>query len=403
MNVHPPALSARLTGRRADRIPGWVHAVIATVLLAVAVVAVTVGQPYQERVLRGGNDFLQLYSGAVLVGTNGLYSIEAVKRNQVERAGIWLHSVYYSRLPFYAALLRPLAWLPYTTAYWVFQSLNLVCCGLFAYVFLVRRHSGYLVWLPLFFPALIVFAYGQDVMIVLLFCALFIVLAGHGRDWLAGACLSLCLIKFHLFVFVPIAILAQRRWRVLLGGMAGSAFWLSLSFAVEGAGWPIDYLRLMRNPELHPGLDRMPTVFGVLRSFGLTTPAAALLVTALGVLFALALFKMKDFEASVGLALIAGIVLSVHAYVQDCTLLLIAIPLLAGRSLPSLSLRAVLLTPVPYVASLSGKPWNIVTPVALVAFSMVAVFDSFRRSQAVYRQSSGEAASPIGAETLGGA
>ncbi len=403
MNVRLPTFPSPPAPPQHRRIPRWAHAVIATALLGAAVAAVTVRQPYEESVLRGENDFFQLYSGAVLVGTDSLYSIETAKRIQIERAGIWPHSVYYSRLPFYAVLLRPLALLPYTTAYWVFQSLNLVCCGLFAYVFLVRRQSGYLVWLPLFFPALIAFACGQDVMIVLLFCALFIVLAGNGRDWLAGACLSLCLIKFHLFVFVPIAILAQRRWRVLLGGMAGSAFWLGLSFAVEGAGWPIDYLRLLRKPELHPGLDRMPTVFGVLRSFEVAAPGAMLLVIALGVLFALALFKMRNLEASVGLALIAGIVLSVHAYIQDCTLLLIAIPLLAERSLPSLSLRAVLLTPVPYLASLSGKPWNIMSPAALVAFSAVAVFDSFRRSQAVSRQASGEAASPIGAEPQGGA
>lgn len=386
-----------LAARRARRIPGWLHAPIVVTLLMAAVVAVTVSLPHPERVLRGENDFLQLYSGAAMVGTNGLYSVEASRRTQLERTGLWLQDFCYFRLPFYAALLRPLASLPYLHAYWLFQAINLFSCGLFAHFFLLKRYPAYVVWLPLFLPLHVALMNGQDVMLVTLFCALSLVLAGRGRDLAAGACLSLCLIKFHLFAFVPLALLAHRRWRILLGGIAGSAFWISLSFAAGGAGWPVSYTRLLVRPDMHPAQDRMPAVLGVLRSFEVAQPVAALLVVALAVLFVWAMFKVKNLEASVGLALIAGVISSVHAYPQDCTLLLIAVPILSVHSVPSLTLRALLLTPLPYLATFSGRPWNVVLPAALVAFSAVAVFDVMRRNHVV---SPLPAASPGRAEPL---
>jgi len=376
MNIRLGALLSQLASFRGRTIPAWTHVAIVTALLAAAVSAISTGPSSQDYFWRGQNDFLQLYSGAALVGTGNLYTIESVRNLQIDRTGFWGHGVYYSRPPFYAVLLRPLASLPYLGAYWVFQSINLFCCGFFAYIFLLERAPGYLVWFPLFFPVLVAFMVGQDIMIAVLFCALSFVLAGKGRDLAAGACLSFCLIKFHLFLFLPVAILAHRRWRILLGGLAGSVAWLGLSFVAAGRGWAVEYLNLLRNPELHPRPEIMPGIFGVLQSFGVSIPIAAVIVAGAGLLFVLVLFKIRDFEVSVGLALVAGILLALHVYVQDCALLVLALPLFPCQHLLGTYTRVLLLTPIPYLATLSGKPWNLTLPLALVLFSAVAVYDS---------------------------
>ncbi len=376
MNIHLGALLSQLASSRARTVPAWVHAAIVTALLAAAVAAISTGPSYQECLWRGQNDFLQLYSGAALVGTGDLYSIQRVKAYRSTGPASGGVASIYSRPPFYAALLRPLASLPYLGAYWVFQSIILICCGFFAYFFPVKASPGYLAWFPLFFPVLVASMNGQDIMIAVLFCALSLVLAGRGRDLAAGVCLSFCLIKFHLFLFLPVAILAHRRWRILLGGLAGSAAWLGLSFVAGGRGWVVEYLNLLRNPELHPRPEIMPGVFGVLLSFGASVTVAAVVVAGAGMLFVMVLFKIKDFEVSVGLALVAGIFLALHAYVQDCALLILALPLIPCQRLLGRYTRALLLTPIPYLATLSGKPWNLALPFALALFSTAAIHDS---------------------------
>jgi hypothetical protein len=68
------------------------------------------------------------------------------------------------------------------------------------------------------------------------------------------------------------------------------------------------------------------------------------------------IFKMTDLKASSGLAVSAGIVLSVYP--------------LAG-----LSLRALLLRRVPHLSTFSGEPWNLALPLALVLLLTAVVYD----------------------------
>ena len=61
------------------------------------------------RMIRGENDFLQLYAGARLNGTAELYSHAANQRINQEAAGVESSAISHSRLPFYSFFLRPLA------------------------------------------------------------------------------------------------------------------------------------------------------------------------------------------------------------------------------------------------------------------------------------------------------
>jgi hypothetical protein len=351
--------------------------VLSTALLAVSVLLL--GSAYPERLISGHNDFLQLYSGAALLGTPDLYSFKATEEFQVRSTGVYLKGVYYSRPPFYALLLSPLSRLTYSHAYWVFQGISLLSYALFV-LFFSSEHPRYAIWAPLFLPLLVNYLNGQDLALVLLFAALFVKFAMRGDDVPAGLSLSLCLIKFHLFLFVPLVLLVQGRRRLFYAAALAVTGWLFLSFVVAGMDWPVQYAKALSSPEIHPGADHMPTLVGVLKSSGIGTAGLLTASTGAALLTWAAIRRVADFSASLGLALLAGLVLAPHAYVQDCALLLLILPLLSPRC-TSLSGRVALIalmTPVPYLLLLRGAPGNIAVPALL---ALVAVF--------VYREAAG--------------
>ena len=77
----------------------------------------------------------------------------------------------------------------------------------------------------------------------------------RGRDVVAGAVLSLCAIKFHMFLLLPVVLLVHRRWQVLKGGLIGGLILLAISFLSEGVRWPMQYARLLLSSELDPCID----------------------------------------------------------------------------------------------------------------------------------------------------
>ena len=79
----------------------------------------------RERIFTGRNDFSQLYVGANLSGTGQLYNRAANIELFKKTIGVTMEGVLYSRLPFYAFLLRPLTTLPYLIAFWLFAAINL--------------------------------------------------------------------------------------------------------------------------------------------------------------------------------------------------------------------------------------------------------------------------------------
>src|ERR1051326_8567628 len=97
---------------------------------------------------------------------------------------------------------------------------------------------------------MIVFAQGQDVNIVLLLAAVALALLVKQRDFAGGLVLSLCLIKFHLFVLAPLVLLRYRRWRAAGGAALGCGILLLISFVAAGPNWPAEYWKVLRDPQL---------------------------------------------------------------------------------------------------------------------------------------------------------
>src|SRR5579862_5364190 len=75
----------------------------------------------RDRALRGQNDFVQLYAGGRLAASPNLYDRAANLALIQDTIGLTMETVVYTRPPFYAALLWPLARLPYLAAYAIFS------------------------------------------------------------------------------------------------------------------------------------------------------------------------------------------------------------------------------------------------------------------------------------------
>lgn len=332
----------------------------------------------------GGNvDFLQLYAGARLVGTPALYQKHASIAVHYEVAGRHSEGVYFSRIPIYAWLLKPLAALPFFWAFGLFAALNLACFIWFLRVFAV--HEPELAMLSWFYPPLYaVLTNGQDLGLFLAAAAGGYLLLERRQPFAAGLVWSLCAIKPHLFLLVPLVLLVRRQWRALAGGLAGGAVLLAGSFQIQGARWVADYLAVLRDPELHPGAAVMPNFQSVRAAL---FPGAGDWVLWLGAAVVAALLawiaaRGACWRTAFALALPASLLCSWHAYMQDCLPLLLSYAILAPRVL-SRGYRLLLLSaiaPVFPFMLLFGSPWSVAMPSLLL---LILIFSTREKMEAV--------------------
>ncbi len=232
------------------------------------------GRPLQDRALVGENDFLQLYAGARLIGTPDLYNPQAsyeIER-QVTRNHDYYPGIYYTRLPWYALILKPLCSLPYRTSYAIFQVVAI--SAVLAFLLLFARKFPNLLILAAMSPVMLVtVANGQDVGLAVAIAAFSLVLTAQPSQFTAGLLLSLCTIKFHLFLLLPLAVLQHRKWRYLAGAVTGFTTLFALSTAVQGGNWWTDFAALLSRGDLHTDVALMPNWrgFAAVAGGGVTT------------------------------------------------------------------------------------------------------------------------------------
>jgi hypothetical protein len=352
------------------------HTAIATFLLCAATAAYTYHMPEFERFFAGHNDFLPRYTQGRAVGSGLMYDVEAGYREQDRTVGFHISGAYHDRFPWQALLFAPLGRLPYPWAYWLWIGTNLACFAAVLRFWLLPR--DYVLWGSVFFPAAASIIVGQDSLMVAACMAGALLLANRGRDVAAGLLLALCTTKPHLFLLVPVALVAQRRWRLLASAIFGTLGLLGVSTAVAGLDWGSRWFAIVKLLGRDSGLDvpLRPSLF----QFGVnggTIAAAALLAITLGA----AIWQARTLERGIAAAIIGGIVIAPHTSVYDLPLLLIALPVLPlGRY--SQWLRIALLTPLPYWGLLRGSPWNSALPLLFLAVVAASVWQRDQPSAA---------------------
>jgi hypothetical protein len=328
--------------------------------------------PEFGRFFAGHNDFLPRYTQGRMVGTGLMYDIDAGYREQDQTVGFHIAGAYHDRFPWQALLIAQLSRLPYLPAYWLWIGINLACFALVTRFWLLPR--DYVLWGSVFFPVAASIIVGQDSLMTAACMAGALLLANRGRDVAAGLLLALCTTKPHLFLLVPVALVAQRRWRLTVSAIAGTLGLLAISTAVAGLDWASQWFAIVRLLGQDSGLDvpLRPSLFQLGVNGG-TITAAALLAIALCV----AIWQARTLERGIAVAILGSILIALHTSVYDLPLLLIALPVLPlGRY--SQWLRIALLTPLPYWGLLRGSPWNTALPVLLLA---VVVASVWRRDQ----------------------
>ena len=306
-----------------------------------------------ERALSGANDFIPLYVGAQSVGSDDLYAPEAYIEFQNERFGAAGESLRFTRPPFYAVLLAPLGLLDYQWSYWAWCALRLAGVAVFILFFPgAKSKADTLLWVALSIPIYAGLMAGQDSLLLLPLLALALRWE-RSRPLAAGLALSLCAIKFHLFLMIPLLFLAQRRWDVAKGFAGGAALLTVLSFAGGGLSWPAEYYRTLTDNRVSPEAELMPNLHGL----GLPAAAEAALCL-LAAVAAWFIMRRVRFELGLAAALLGGLLISYHAYVMDTVILIPALmTILLRADVDWLRLPAVLfLSPVPPLLLLSGPP-----------------------------------------------
>lgn len=351
---------------------------IPAILALICSILIFLSQSRFDRFLKGENDFGPLYAGARLSGTDGLYSVEANEAVQKEIFGNQLQlGAHFSRPAFYALLLRPLGFLPYRVAYWIFQTLSLAAFVTFLWIW-SRRVKELLLFAAFSMPLLLDVLMGQDITFTLLLAALAVEATRRRLDLVAGIVFSLCTIKAHFFVLIPIVLWVAGRRKTVLGGVIGGGSLFAISLVTDGLSWPARYLHLLTNPVLHPNPDVMPTIRGL--AFALTgaehiwlqaTVAAAVIAA---VCWAATKLPLED---SLAVAIAGGLLVSWHAYLSDCVLLFLpfVIALERSRGFATRCTAALMAGPVVYLVMFAGRPWSAAVPLSMVLFIAASIKD----------------------------
>jgi alpha-1,2-mannosyltransferase len=322
------------------------------------------------------HDFLNLYTGASLALEGNFTHLHSpqVQLNRERQFVPELPAlVPFVRPPFYALLLAPLALLPFGMAFWVWlavQTTLLFGCWAWA---LSRWGPDALTFGAFYLPTALGIATGQDCVVMLAILITSYTLSEKGDNFPSGAVLGLGLIKFHLFLLWPVALLIQRRWRMMLGACAAVAAECLVSLWLSGTHGIAEYVQLLRNKDIER-LNPSPELMIDLQGLAINLHIDALLFRALLVGVVILLVAAACWRAPLwrwmAAASTGSLLVAPHVYGYDAGLLLLSIWLAIFMSTDKWKRIAATLicTPIPFLMNLAGPPWAATTPIALLLF-----------------------------------
>jgi len=318
-------------------------------LIGLAVNCVIVGPSAFSTAFQGRNDFKLFYIGGSLAGSRSLYDENRVLDAQREVFGESNRKLMPVRLPFYYALLSPLARLPYKLALLLWASGNILAIVLFVRLYPIRTKSYLALACCWSLPLLFSVAIGQDIGLILFLLSATLCVLQAGRRLLAGLILSLCLIKFNLVLLLPMLFLGRREWRLASGFFAGGLLLFTVSFAGMG-NWLPAYVSLILNPVVSPGSFLMPN----LHTLAASMPGKVLVEVLLSLTVIAAAWctiRRARFDVALAATLLGSVLLTRHVYVQDCAILIGSlVTLMQSYASPVVrTCSIVLLLPIPYL------------------------------------------------------
>ncbi|HLK47451.1 MAG TPA: glycosyltransferase family 87 protein [Bryobacteraceae bacterium] len=300
------------------------------------------------------NEFFNLYAGAT-IGPSHLYEPDRFAEfARSLHAAVIPARLYYTRMPYFAVLTKPLAWFAFPVALliWRLIQAGAIAASVWCWPGL-KTKLGVVALISV--PSILVVWFAQDVGLVLFFASLSVALRNRKEPVAAGLVFSFCLAKPHLVIFLPLMMGIRREGRFLAGATLGAGFQLLLSFAVAPPDWPLRWRSILANPRMHPNSDVMPGLRHLAQSGPGSVLATLILASLVFAVWRAA--RSQPLPQAAAIALAAGLIGNIHSYAVDCILLL---PLTAvALSSPSLIERltgSFLASPFPVLALLLGYP-----------------------------------------------
>ncbi len=310
----------------------------------------------------GQNDFVAFYVGGQEAAGGDVYDPARYYDFTEEEFSAHSEALVYIRPPFYALLFKPLAALDYQTAHFCWIGLRLLAVAAFLWLFPFPTRIDSVLAVCVSAPLASSLMNGQDIAVLLVVVALALRMEKAHTGLLAGAVLSLCAIKFHLFFPLPLLIIVRQR-RDLVAGFFGAGVALAgLCFVAAGPTWPIAYIETLTQSRINPSLQIMPNIHGLVGNLpGAIWLEAGLTLAVLGASWWV--FRRATFEISVALTIVAGFLISYHSYGYDGAILIPAALIFLAR-MESLAVKAASL------ASLFPLTWT----APAVAIQIVVIF-----------------------------
>ena len=311
----------------------------------------------KEKLLSGANDFAPVYAATTLVGTPDIYNPDKIHEIITKELGASNPSWRFTRMPFHAAILSPLSWFPYRTAYAIYFALRVGVVIAFVVLWRIPSRKYAMIFTLLSLPVFFSLLTGQDTLFLLLWIALAVRYQEQGKPFTAGLFFSLCAIKFHLFMFLPLLFIGQRRWRMFGGAASGGLVLMGISFLAAGARWPLDYFATLTNPVINPAPALMVNLHGLFH--GVSGGSVIELVSCLAVAAAVWLvMKKATFLEGLAVVLVGGLLTSYHTYTGDCVVLVPACSIIVSSMADHWTVPWVALALFPALyAILVGSTW----------------------------------------------
>jgi hypothetical protein len=334
----------------------------------------------------GFGDFGSFYTAARIAATGRLadFHNEALQAS-VEAPYIpagW-HAIYCVRLQAWAVALLPFGLLPFKASFvaWLAVQALILIAG---WIWAARRFGiDAAVLASMFLPALLGIVFGQDPAFWFGFVLLSWILFERGKPFGAGMSLGLCIVKPQLIFLVPIAMLIQRRWRMLAGFLSGCVVVVGGSMLLGGWNTLPRYAAFLGRVSTAGALgvrhEREMGVSAILISAGLPLVLRFALMAAAG----LALFvasRRSGWETGLAAAMLASFLIAPHTECYDATALMVAAWLMVflGKTRLARTLAAFFFTPIPWLLQLLDQPWTGVPALLLMCLLSAIAWGQLR-------------------------
>jgi len=240
----------------------------------------------------------------------------------------------YINTPMWAWLLTPLTTVSEPTAYALWSILSLVALVWAWYVAApyagVAKLTTLLVALALW-PVLTSFYFGQPVMVLLALVAAGWWLCAHERPLAAGAAFALAtVLKPHMVILVPLALLVSGRYRPFIGWLAGCAGLGMAILVALGPSGLINWWEALKYVEGHSA-NAHYTLGG---QIGLGPATYALLALQAAAALVIAHRRRSELEIVVAVGILGCVSAAYYIHQADYSMLVLAAWLLLRTSPP---------------------------------------------------------------------